>query len=134
MDISQLNYADSADIPHSFNVILPDGITETDIIFMVRGEQSPEVKNYQRRVFAEQKRAAEMRKRKNQDPDPALEEQEETLLNLTVNRLVGWKGLTEQGKEIPFSPEKAKELLQKAPWMRDQIIEASNQILNFRPK
>jgi hypothetical protein len=49
-------------------------------------------------------------------------------------RLVGWEGITEDGKEVKFSKEKAREILTAHSFIRDQIIAESQDVLNFQPK
>jgi len=48
--------------------------------------------------------------------------------------LLYWEGITEDGKPVKFSKEKAAEILKEHNWLRDQIISESGDILNFTPK
>jgi hypothetical protein len=49
-------------------------------------------------------------------------------------RLVGWNGITEGGKKVEFSKEKAQEVLKAHPWIRELIVNESANVANFSPK
>lgn len=53
--------------------------------------------------------------------------QEQTMIAEHIAALaIGWRGLEEAGKDVPFSPQAAKALLSKptAFWLREQIMAA----------
>lgn len=48
--------------------------------------------------------------------------------------VVDWKGVTdENGKEIPYSPETAHELLKEIPEIAEKVAEITQNLDNFRP-
>jgi hypothetical protein len=133
MELSQLNYNQAAEVGHEFNLRLPTG-AETDIKLTVIGDLSKPVKAYSRRKFQEYQQRQEIAKRKGKEIDLSLEEAEDTAVESASIRLVNWSGLTEGGKEVKYSKEKAGELLRDNAWIREQIMEEAADVTNFQPK
>lgn len=131
LDLSKNDPSKIADVGYEFNVILPDG-TETDAKITVRGSNSPAVKTFSRKVQAELKVREQAAKRKGKEDDMNMDEAEEMLSRAAAVRVIGWKGIAEEGKEIPFSKDEAERILLKYPFIREQVLEESNSILNFR--
>lgn len=78
-----------------------------DVRFKVRGLSSPSVLNYQ----ARRNRAIPRRDREpdgSLKPEAALRVLRETLLEIV---LLDWDGITENGEPVPYSKERAEELL-----------------------
>lgn len=131
LDLSKNDPSKIADVGYEFNVILPDG-TETDAKITVRGANSPAVKTFSRKVQAELKVREQAAKRKGKDDDMNMDEAEEMLSRAAAVRVISWKGIAEEGKEIVFSKDEAERVLLKYPFIREQVLEESNNILNFR--
>jgi len=76
-----------------------------------------------------------MAKRKGREvEDLSLDEAEELAVEAALVRLVGWEGITENGKEVKFSKEKAQEILTQHQFIREAIMQESADITNFQPK
>ena len=76
-----------------------------------------------------------MAKRKGREvEDLSLDEAEELAVEAALVRLVGWEGITESGKEVKFSKEKAQEILTQHQFIREAIMQESADITNFQPK
>lgn len=132
-DLQTMDYSAAADNGFTFNLILPDG-TESDAKLTVIGDLSATVQNYSKKKYKEYKSQVDAAKRKNKDWEPTLEEAEDESVNACLVRLIGWEGITENGKVVEFSKEKAEEVLRKHAWMRDQIYEQSRDVANFTPR
>ena len=133
-DIAKHNFSDSAAEGYSFELKLPTG-AGCGTKLTVLGEMSPTVKAYSRKKFSEyQQRQVMLRRKGKEDEQMSLEEAEEIAVENALVRLVGWKDLLEDGKEVKFSKEKAREILVNHSWIRDQIIAESQDVLNFSPK
>lgn len=131
LDLVKNDPATIAEAGYEFTVTLPDG-KSTDAKVKVRGENSKTVREYGRRIFQERQMQAQMAKRRGKDPeDLTLAEAEELAVNGAVTRIISWSGIGEGGKEVPFTPENAKRILKEYPFIRDQVMEASNDITNF---
>jgi hypothetical protein len=132
LDLSKNNPAEIAEAGFEFNIVLPDG-TETDAKIKVRGRNSPVVKAHARKVFKElQMKEQAARRRGKEAEDLSLEEAEELAVRNAVVRIISWSGIAEDGKEIAFSKEEAERILTKYTFIREQVMEESDNILNFR--
>ena len=47
-------------------------------------------------------------------------------------RVISWKGLSEDGKEVPFSNENALRVFKEHSWIREQVLEQASNVFNFR--
>jgi hypothetical protein len=61
-----------------------------------------------------------------------LEEAEELSIESAIVRVIGWKNITENGKEVAFTKENAERIFKEYSWIKDQVMEESGQLLNFR--
>ena len=131
LDLAKNDPSKQAEAGYTFNVVLPDG-SQSDAKITVRGVNSPIVKNYIRRVYQEfnvKEQQAKRRGREVEDPTP--EEAEQFAAESAAIRIIGWEGIGEEGKEIKFSKEEAERILKAYPFLRDQVMEASDNIFNF---
>ena len=60
-----------------------------------------------------------------------LEEAEDFSVEAATVRVISWKGIGEDGKEVPFNKENAARILKKYPFIREQIMDHSDNIFNF---
>lgn len=132
-DIKSHDFSTSAAEGYAFSLKLPTG-ADAGAKLTILGELSPTIKNYSRKRFAEYQQRQQMAKRKGKEEDLSLEEAEEMAVENALVRLVGWEGIVEDGKDVKFSKEKAREILTAHSWIRDQIISESQDVLNFSPK
>jgi hypothetical protein len=130
-DLALNDPSKQADVGYEFQVVMPDGST-TDAFITVRGENSNTVKNFRRRKQQEQKLKADQAARRGKKVEELTpEEEEELFAEIAANRVISWKGLTENGKELVFSKEEAERLFMSYPFLIPQVLEASNNIFNF---
>lgn len=131
-DIITQNYSSAAEAGYSFDLLLPDG-TDADAKLTILGDLSPTVQNFVKKKYKEMKAQMDTAKRRNKEWDPTLEEIEQDAVEGALVRLIGWDGITESGKKVEFSKEKAREILTQHPWIREQIYDESKNVLNFTP-
>lgn len=133
-DLSKQDFSKSAEAGYSFELKLPTG-AGSGARLTILGELSPTVKAYGRRKYQEYQQKQATARRKNRDPEEMdLDEAEALAVEASLVRLVGWEGITEDGKPVEFSKEKGTEVLTKHAWIRDAIMQESNDVTNFRPK
>lgn len=133
-DIVTQDFSKAAELGYEFELKLPTGAGSGAFLTII-GDQSPAVKTYQRRKFQEYQQKAAIAKRKGRDlEDISLDEAEELAVEAALVRLVGWKGITESGKEVKFSKEKAQEILSQHSFIREAIMQEASDITNFQPK
>lgn len=132
-DLSKQDYSKAAENGFTFELQLPDG-TMSDAKLTIIGDLSATVQNYSKRKYKEIKSQIEAAKRRGKEWEPSLEDAEEEAVEGALVRLIGWDGITEDGKEVKFSKEKATEVLKKHSWIREQIYEEAKNVQNFTPK
>lgn len=96
------------------NIKLPNG-QETGIVFDVVGEDSTEYR----------KGAKVVAQMFYSDERPSADDHEKANNVLYAGCVVGWSGLEQDGKPMPYSPEKALELLSnpQLTYVRQQVEE-----------
>lgn len=133
LDLAKTNLAEAADAGYEFEIKLPGSGEGTGAFITVRGEMSKTVKAYARQKFREfQLREQQAKRRGKQSEELTLEEAEEMAVEAAVVRVISWRGITENGKEVTFSKETAEKIFTEHSWIREQVMEESNQLLNFR--
>jgi hypothetical protein len=133
-DIRADNYSKAAESGYKFELKLPTGAGSGAFLTII-GDQSPAVRNYSKRKFQEYQQKIQVAKRRGRDPeDMTLDEAEEASVDAALVRLLDWEGITEDGKPVKFSKEKAAEILKEHSWIREQVISEAGDVLNFTPK
>lgn len=133
LDLKVTNLAESAEAGFEFELLLPESKDKTGGFITVRGSQSPTVRNYSKRKWNEYNVKAQQAKRKNKEvEDMSLDEAEDLAIENAVNRIIGWRGIGEDSKEIDFTKEAAETILRKHTWIREQIMEESDNLMNFQ--
>lgn len=133
LNLKATNPATIAEAGYEFKVVLPDS-TPTEAKIKVRGESSPVVRAFFRKVYQDQQIRENAAKRKGKEADPmSIEEAEEFAAKAAAIRIISWTGMTEDGKnEVPYSKETAERLMAEYPYLRDLVIGESNDVSNFR--
>ncbi len=132
-DLVTNNLADKAEAGYEFELTIPGSDTPTGAFIKVRGSQSKIVRAYGRKKFEELRQRAVIAKRKGKDvEDIDLEEAEDMAVERAVVKVISWKGFEEDGKEVPFTKENATRIFKEHSWIRDQVEEEADQLLNFQ--
>ena len=132
-DLQSQNYSTAAEEGFTLELQLPDG-TVSDATLTILGDLSPTVKNFGKRKYKEFKQQQESAKRRGKEWELSLDDAEEESCEAALVRLIGWNGITEGGKKVEFSKEKAKETLKAHSWIREVIMQESANVGNFTPK
>ena len=132
-DLAKHNYTEIAEVGYEFELKLPGTGEATGVFITVRGDQSKTVKAFARKKYAEFKLREQQAKRRGKEADDmTLEEAEELSIESAVVRVIGWKNLTENGKDLPFTKENAERVFKDFSWVKEAVMEESGQLLNFR--
>jgi len=132
LDLSKKDPAKAADVGYTFEVLMPDG-SKTDAKITVRGANSATVKNHARKIYQEYEVRKQQAKRRGKDvEEPSLDEAEEMIAEVAAVRIIGWEGIGENSKEVAFSKEEAVRIMKTYPFIREQVMEASDNIFLFR--
>ena len=100
----------------------------------MRGANSKIVRDAAKRIHQELQMREKANKRRNKDEDLTIEEAEDLLNRSAASRIISWSGMGEEGKPLDFSYDEAVRVLSTYPFIREQVIEESDNILNFRPE
>lgn len=131
-DLSKNDLNKSSEAGYKFELMLPDGVSQTGAFLTVRGTNSPTVKAYGRKKFQEMQAEEQRAKRRGKEVDPmTLDEAEELAIETAFVRLIGWEGIEENGKAVEFNEANAKRILKEHSWIREQIINESDNVSNF---
>ena len=133
-DLSKNDVSKSAEAGYEFELVLPGSGDATGAFITVRGEQSPVVKTFAKKKYNEYQMQVQAAKRKGKDFELGLEEAEEMSIESATNRVISWRGIANEGAEVPFTKEACATILKDHPWIREQVLEESQQAYNFRPK
>lgn len=131
-DLTKNNLSNKAEEGYEFEVRLPGGDEPTGAFIKVRGNLSKTVKAYARRKFQEFQVQQKRNKKKGQEDDIDLEEAEEMAIESAIVRTIGWRGFVEDGKPVEFSQENAHRVYKEHSWIRDQVLEEAEQLINFQ--
>ena len=133
-DLQKQDFSKAAEAGYTFELKLPTGAS-SGAKLTILGAMSPTVKLYSKRKFQEYQQRQAIAKRKGKDMDDMdLDEAEDLAVESTLVKLINWSGITENGVEVPFSKEKAKEVLTQHAWIREAIIAESDDVTSFVPK
>lgn len=130
-DLDKNDQGAIAESGYEFELVLPNG-DKTGAMVRVRGEQSPVVRQFSKRMYNEMQMKEQASKRRGKDYQVSLDEAEELNTDAAVNRIISWKNIAEGGKEVPFTAENAKRILFKHEWIREQVMEESRNVHSFR--
>ena len=133
-DLNKDNFSTAAEQGVELELILPTGAGSGAYLTII-GDNSKTVKAYSRKKFQEYQMKVQIAKRKGKEPEElSLEEAEELAVESAAVRVMGWKGFTEDGKEVKFSKEKLNEVLSVHQWIREFVMQESSNIFHFVPK
>lgn len=132
-DIQKQDFSKSAEVGYTFALKLPTG-ADSGATLTIIGDMSSTVKAYGRRKFQEFQQRQAIAKRKGREDELDLDEAEDMAIESALVRLIGWSGITENGKAVEFSKDKAAEVLRAHNWIREAIVQEAGDILNFQPK
>lgn len=135
LDLTKTNLSKISEEGHEFEITFPETGEGLGAFITVRGDSSPTVKAYARKKFSEYKMKETVAKRRGKEVDePSIEELEDLSIESAVVRTIGWRGLSEGGKELVFSKEECARVYREHEWIRRQVMRESENILNFRPE
>ena len=133
LDLKVTNLAESAETGYEFELELPESKQRTGGFIKVRGKLSPQVRNHAKRKYTEYTQKVQAAKRRGKDiEDLTIDEAEDSAIENAITRIISWRGIGEDGVEIPFNKENAENILRKHSWIREAVLEESDNLLNFQ--
>lgn len=132
LDLVKTNIAAEAESGYEFELLHPATGEGTEGFLKIRGEKSKVVQNHARKVVTEMQKRENMAKGKNKTVELSIEDLEDMAVERAFVRIISWRGIQEDGVDLPFNKENAERILKDHPWIRESIMEESENLLNFR--
>jgi hypothetical protein len=131
LDLKVQNLSEVSEAGYEFELTLPGTGDKTGAFVKVRGAQSKIARAYARKKYQEFRQKEQVAKRKGRDEELSLDEAEDMAVETAITRIISWKGISEGKVEVPFTKENAERILKEHSWIREAIVEASEDLLNF---
>lgn len=132
LDLSVTNLPEIHESGYEFELVHPGTKEPLGAFVKVRGNMSKGVRAHFRKRYAEFQIQAKIAERTKRPVDPSLDEIEDQNIQDTLARIIGWKGIQEEGKDVAFNLENGERILRAHPWIGVQIDEAASEVANFR--
>lgn len=125
LSLADLDLVSASENSYEFEYIRGNGAA-TGVFISVLGAQAPVVQEWIRKSLNRRRSQEAMAAKRGKEIERLVEDDEQFGIDAAAVRIVGWRGLSE-----PYSPENAKVLVTKNSEVRDQVLEASNNLGNF---
>ena len=132
LNLSQNNVAQMAEAGYELELVIPGTDDGTGGFIKVRGVESKIARQFARKMLQEQvkKEAATKSKDKNKID---FENIDDSMARTALSRIISWRGISLDGStELDFTDANAMMVLLEHPWIGEQILQASNELENFR--
>lgn len=124
MELKTLSTAETHSAGAECNILSPIDGAPTDVFITIRGADSKEWRATKKRQTTKILEAKAAGKMDALDYD-AMD------VDALVEATIGWRGLTKDGEDFPFSEENAKSLYSTAPSVVNQLLEFLTDRANF---
>ena len=131
LNLSVLNVSEVSESGIDIELVHPATGEGLDAWVRVRGKDSRTVQNHARKVVNDMQKREKIAKGKNKDADMSIEELEMLAVERAVIRIISWRGIEEDGQPVPFTVENATRILKNDPWIREQVLENSDDLTGF---
>ena len=128
---SVLNVSEVSESGIDIELVHPATGEGLDAWVRVRGKDSRTVQNHARKVVNDMQKREKIARGKNKDADMSIEELEMLAVERAVIRIISWRGIEEDGQPVPFTVENATRVLKDNPWIREQVLENSDDLTGF---
>jgi len=132
LDLSITNIAAQSESGYEFELLHPATGEGTGGFVLIRGEKSRTVQNHARKIVTEMQKREKVAKGKNKEIELSIEDYEDMAVDRAIVRIISWRGIQENGQDVPFNRENAERILKEHPWIREAVMEESDNLLNFR--
>ena len=131
LNLSVLNVSEVSESGIDIELVHPATGEGLDAWVRVRGKDSRTVQNHARKVVNDMQKREKIARGKNKDADMSIEELEMLAVERAVIRIISWRGIEEDGQPVPFTVENATRVLKDNPWIREQVLENSDDLTEF---
>lgn len=131
LNLSVLNVSEVSESGIDIELVHPATGEGLDAWVRVRGKDSRTVQNHARKVVNDMQKREKIARGKNKDADMSIEELKMLAVERAVIRIISWRGIEEDGQPVPFTVENATRVLKDNPWIREQVLENSDDLTGF---
>lgn len=125
IDLSSIDTVAACNTGAEFQLKHPTTDDKLGVFITVVGKDSDIFREFQRKTFNRYMRDEALAKKKGKDVKiRSAEDLEDDSLDLLVACTLGWRNMVDAGQEVSFSPDEARRIYKKYPWIRDQVNEA----------
>jgi hypothetical protein len=132
LDLKVKNLSETSEAGYEFELVWPPTGERTGAFVKVRGAESKVARAYARKKYTEYRQKEITAKRKGREEEMSLEDAEDMAIESCITRIISWRGLGEAGTEVPFTKENAERILREHSWIRTEVMNASDELLNFQ--
>lgn len=132
LDLAVTDFARQAESGYEFELIHPATGEGLGGFIKVRGDKSKVVQSYARKRITEMQKREKVQRGKNKETDLTIEELEDMAVQSAIVRVISWRNIAKDGVEVPFTKENAEEIFRDHPWIREAVMEAADDLTNFR--
>ena len=132
LDLKVKNLSETSEVGFEHELQYPGTNERTGAFVKVRGAESKIARAYARKKYTEYRQKEVMAKRKGRDEEMSLDDAEDMAIETAITRIISWRGIAEDGVEIPFTKENAERVLREHSWIRTEVMNASEDLLNFQ--
>lgn len=132
LDLKVKNLSETSEVGYEHELQYPGTNERTGAFVKVRGAESKIARAYARKKYTEYRQKEVMAKRKGRDEEMSLDDAEDMAIETAITRIISWRGIAEDGVEIPFTKENAERVLREHSWIRTEVMNASEDLLNFQ--
>lgn len=125
LSLADLDLVAASENSFEFEYLRPDG-RETGVFINILGSQAPKVAKWIRNALQRRRDQEALATKRGKEIIRLVEDDEQFGIDAAAIRIVGWRGISE-----PYTPEAAKILVTNNSEIRDQVLEASNNMGNF---
>lgn len=131
LNLSILNVSEVSESGLEFELVHPATGEGLDAWIKVRGEKSRTVQNHARKIVTEMQKREKVAKGKNKEIELSIEDYEDMAVDRAIVRIISWRGIQENGQDVPFNRENAERILKEHPWIREAVMENSEDLQEF---
>ena len=125
VSLADLDLVSASENTYEFEYLRGDG-RSTGVFISVIGGQAPKVMEFTRKYFNQRRTQEALAQKRGKEITRMIEDDEDFGVDYAAIRIAGWKGIAE-----PFTPDAAKILCRNNREIREQIMEASDNLANF---
>lgn len=130
-DLSSIDTIAACNKPFALTIIHPLNREKTDVVFHVVGKDSTVYRDKIKAIANENMRREALQSRRGKEEIPSIDKMEAKNIDALVAATVGWENVSLDGQVLEFSVGNARKVYERILPVREQVLEAINDLENF---